>query len=95
MIFTKEEFNTLKEADAPLRKYHFGKYVTGCSSALVKRLLAIYRRITGDASYICTNCAGGMAVIFKKLAPMYLDALAEEKVQKQRRKNGNKKNLNR
>lgn len=87
MIFTKEEFATLKEADSPLRKYHFGKYVTGCSSVLARRLLVIYRRVTDDKAYICTNCAGGLATIFKTLAPMYLDALAEEeKAQKKRRK---------
>lgn len=95
MIFTKEEFKTLKEADAPLRKYHYGKYVTGCSTSLIKQLLTIYRRITGDASYICTNCAGGMAVIFKKLAPMYFEELAKREAQKQRKNRGNKKNINR
>lgn len=92
MIFTTEEFNTLKEADSPLRKYHFGKYVTGCSLHLARRLLDIYRRVTNDRTYICTSCSGGLATIFKTLAPMYLEALAaEEKVQKKRKKNGSQK----
>lgn len=92
MIFTTEEFNTLKEANSPLRKYHFGKYVTGCSLHLARRLLDIYRRVTNDRTYICTSCSGGLATIFKTLAPMYLEALAtEEKVQKKRKKNGSQK----
>lgn len=89
MIFTKEELTILKEADRPLRTYYYGKYVSGCSQATAKKLLVIYRRVTNDTTKICTSCSGGIAVIFRKLAPMYLDAIvAEEKMQKKRKKNG-------
>lgn len=89
MIFTKEELAILKEADRPLRTYYYGKYVSGCSQATAKKLLVIYRRVTNDTTKICTSCSGGIAVIFRKLAPMYLDAIvAEEKMQKKRKKNG-------
>lgn len=89
MIFTEEELAILKEADRPLRTYYYGKYVSGCSQATAKKLLVIYRRVTNDTTKICTTCSGGIAVIFKKLAPMYLEALDEEtKKQKKRKKNG-------
>lgn len=89
MIFTKEELTILKEADRPLKTYFYGKYVSGCSQATAKKLLVIYRRVTNDTTKICTSCSGGIAVIFRKLAPMYLDAIvAEEKMQKKRKKNG-------
>lgn len=87
MIFTEEEFAVLKKADRSLKTYHYGQYVSGCPQATAKKLLTIYRRVTNDSTKICTNCSGGIAIIFKKLAPMYLEALAEEeKAQKQRRK---------
>lgn len=89
MIFTKEELAILKEADRPLRTYYYGKYVSGCSQATAKKLLTIYRRVTNDTTKICTSCSGGIAVIFKKLAPMYLEALAEETyVKPKRQRNG-------
>ncbi|MBR3590295.1 MAG: hypothetical protein IKL43_04705, partial [Alistipes sp.] len=88
MIFTQEELNTLKEADSPLRKYHFGKYVTGCSLHLARRLLDIYRRVTNDRTYICTSCSGGLATIFKTLAPMYLEELEKIDSKPKRQANG-------
>lgn len=94
MIFTTEEFNTLKEADSPLRKYHFGKYVTGCSLHLARRLLDIYRRVTNDRTYICTSCSGGLATIFKTLAPMYLEELEKMDSKPKTKKYGKKANRN-
>lgn len=92
MIFTKDELTILKEADRPLRTYYYGKYVSGCSQATAKKLLVIYRRVTNGTTKICTSCSGGIAVIFKKLAPMYLDALAEDAKPKTKRygKNANR-----
>jgi hypothetical protein len=86
MIFTKEELAILKEADRPLRTYYYGKYVSGCSQATAKKLLVIYQRVTNDTTKICTSCTGGLATIFKTLAPMYLEEL--EKMKPKRQANG-------
>lgn len=69
--FTAEELATLKEAEPQLMRYHYGKYVSGCSTALFARLAEIYKRHTGQTRKICSYCQGDIAEVFGYLARRY------------------------
>lgn len=71
IAFTAEELATLKEAEPQLMRYHYGKYVSGCSAALFNRLAEIYKRHTGQTRRICSYCTGDIADVFGYLARRY------------------------
>lgn len=71
MNFTKEEWETLKQAESVLSKLYYGKYLSNCPTPLVKKLIAIYQRVTGSKSPICPHCSKDIANTLTYLARRY------------------------
>lgn len=71
IAFTTEELETLKQAEPQLMRYHYGKYVSGCSTTLFNKLAEIYKRHTGQTRRICSYCTGDIADVFGYLARRY------------------------
>ena len=69
--FTKEEWETLKQAEPVLSKLYYGKYLSNCPTPLVKELIAIYQRVTGSKSPICPHCSKDIANTLTYLARRY------------------------
>lgn len=69
--FTKEEWETLKQAESVLSKLYYGKYLSNCPTPLVKELIAIYQRVTGSKSPICHHCSKDIANTLTYLARRY------------------------
>ena len=69
--FTKEEWETLKQAESVLSKLYYGKYLSNCPTLLVKQLIAIYQRVTGSKSPICPHCSKDIANTLTYLARRY------------------------
>lgn len=69
--FTKEEWETLKQAEPVLSKLYYGKYLSNCPTPLVKELIAIYQRVTGSKSPICPHCSKDIANALTYLARRY------------------------
>jgi hypothetical protein len=71
MNFTKEEWETLKQAESVLSKLYYGKYLSNCPTPLIKQLIAIYQRATGSKSSICPHCSKDIANTLTYLARRY------------------------
>ena len=69
--FTKEEWETLKQAESVLSKLYYGKYLSNCPTPLVKQLIAIYQRVIGSKSPICPHCSKDIANTLTYLARRY------------------------
>ena len=69
--FTKDEWETLKQAESVLSKLYYGKYLSNCPTPLVKQLIAIYQRVTGSKSPICPHCSKDIANPLTYLARRY------------------------
>ena len=73
MIFSKEEWATLQEAETILMRWYRARYVSGCSQAMAARLIDIYNaHATGGKRRLKPSCAQCVAEVVQYLSHAYV-----------------------
>lgn len=73
MIFSKEEWATLQEAETILMRWYRARYVSGCSQSMAARLIEIYNaHATGGKRRLKPSCAQCVAEVVQYLSHAYV-----------------------
>lgn len=73
MIFSKEEWATLQEAETILLRWYRARYVSGCSQSMAARLIAIYNaHATRGKRRLKPSCAQCVAEVVQYLSHAYV-----------------------
>ena len=73
MIFSKEEWATLQEAETILLRWYRARYVSGCSQSMAARLIDIYNaHATGGKRRLKPSCAQCVAEVVQYLSHAYV-----------------------
>lgn len=92
MIFSKEEWATLQEAEPILMRWYRARYVSGCSQSMAARLIEIYNaHATGGKRRLKPSCAQCVAEVVQYLSHAYVAEVERLKASS----NGTKKNKRR
>lgn len=72
VIFSKEEWATLQEAETILMRWYRSRYVSGCSQTMAARLIDIYNaHATGGKRRLKPSCAQCVAEVVQYLSHAY------------------------